>query len=291
MSNPRYICVNATIQPAAEARISPLDRGFLFGDGVYEVIAVLGGRLLDASAHWERLERSLADVGIDFPYTIQAMEESMMKLLELEALTEGLVYLQVSRGADASRSFSPSSASRRTPTVVIFVQSTSLTSPAWLDAGAKAVTTPDLRWSLRFVKSTSLLAQVLAKQSAQQAGVQEAVMTEGRRVTEGASSSIFIVTQEGLLVTRQADQDVLDSITRKRLLLFAEQEGVACEIRPFTVDEMMAAREVFACSATTLVQPLVEVDGKGIGDQKPGPVSRALREAYLRWAAGNQEAR
>jgi D-alanine transaminase len=267
--------------PLAEARISVLDRGFLFADGIYEVAAVIEGRLIDSASHLARLERSAGALDIALPIALADVEGVQKELVRRNGMTEGLVYLQLTRGADETRDFlAPADLS---PTLVMFVQPRAfLDIPAARD-GIAVVTMPDLRWARRDIKSVGLLAQALAKRAAKEAGAQEAWMVEDGFVTEGASSTAFIVTDEGV-VTRPYSQAVLAGCTGAALGALAEESGMALVRRPFTVGEALAAREAFITSASTLCQSVVRIDGQPIGRGVPGPVAMRLRQLYIDFA-------
>lgn len=265
----------------SQARISPLDRGFLFADGIYEVAAVIDGRLIDSQSHLDRLERSTAAIGIPLPLSLAEIEDVQKELVARNGLTEGLVYLQITRGAEEGRDFIAGGAI--TPTLFMFAQDKPfLDSPA-VRTGIKVATVPDLRWQRRDIKSVGLLAQVMAKQAARAAGAQEAWMVEDGFVTEGASSTAFIVTAEGI-ISRPFTQSVLAGCTAAALFALAQESGLVIIRRPFTVAEAIVANEAFITSASTLCQSVVEIDGKTIGTGTPGPVATRLRQLYIDFA-------
>ncbi len=274
----RHVFVNGSILPYEQASISIMDRGFLFADGVYEVSAVLDGRLVDNDAHLARLIRSLGEISIRSPFSTQQWTGFQQELIEKDALVEGIVYMQVTRGV-AERDFVFPKEDK--PTTVMFTQQKNIVASPLAATGAAVVTVPDLRWKRRDIKSVALLPQVLAKQHASMAGANEAFMVENGHVTEGGSSTAFIVTHDNVVVTRPLSNDILPGITRQAILALAEQGLVRIEERPFTVEEMLAAAEVFFTSASTFVTPVVSVDGRQIGDGRPGPRTLALREAYI----------
>lgn len=267
--------------PLAKARISPLDRGFLFADGVYEVAAVIDGKLVDSASHLARLERSAGEIGIALPLSLAAIEVVQKELVARNGLVEGLVYLQLTRGADETRDFLPSPTTK--PTLFLFAQAKSFLDTPAVRNGIAVVTMPDLRWARRDIKSVGLLAQVLAKRAAVEAGAQEAWMVEEGFVTEGASSTAFIVTGEGI-VTRSHSQAVLPGCTAAALTALAQECGLAVIRRSFTVAEAHSAREAFITSASTLCQSVVRIDGETVGDGRPGPVATRLRALYIDFA-------
>ena len=275
----RIVFVNGEFVPYEEARISIMDRGFLFADGIYEVAAVLNGRLVDNEAHLARLVRCLGEIGIENPYTIAEWTQLEEELVKRNGLVEGLVYMEVTRGVwERDFPFPPADVK---PTVVMFTQEKSITGSKLAETGAKVITVPDLRWKRRDIKSVALLAQVLAKQEAAKAGVSEAWMVEDGYVTEGGSSTAFIITRDGRIVTRPLSNAILPGITRQAVMRLAEEQGLTLEERLFTVDEALDAAEAFYTSASAFVMPTVEMDGKPIADGKPGPLTRRLRTLYL----------
>ena len=274
----RTVFVNGHFVPAAEASVSVMDRGFLFGDGIYEVAAVIGGRLVDNEAHLARLDRSLAAIRIPNPYGTGEWTRLEEELVRRNELAEGLVYMQVTRGA-AERDFAfPAGAE---PTVVMFTQPKAILGSPQAETGVAVATVDDLRWKRRDIKSVALLAQVLAKQAAVDAGVYEAWMVEDGFVTEGSSSTAFIVTADGRIVTRPLSHAILPGITRVAIMRLAAETGLAVEERLFSVDEAHAAAEAFLTSASALVLPVVRIDGRPVGGGEPGPVARRLRALYL----------
>ena len=273
--------LNGSFLPLDEARISPLDRGFLFADGVYEVAAVIDGRLIDSASHLARLERSADALGIHLPVSLAQIEAVQTQLIARNGVTEGLVYLQLTRGAEAGRDFL--AAPDIEPTLFLFVADKPVLDVPAVRTGIAVATMADLRWARRDIKSVGLLAQVMAKQAARDAGAQEAWMVEDGFVTEGASSTAFIVTDEGI-VTRPYSQAVLAGCTGAALTALAQESGLAVVHRPFTVAEALAAREAFIASASTLCQSVVRIDGQRIGDGTPGPVAMRLRALYIAFA-------
>ena len=270
--------LNGTYLPLEEVRISPLDRGFLFADGIYEVTAVIDGKLVDSASHLARLERSTAAIGIPMPIPAADIEAAQKELVARSGLTEGLVYLQITRGVDASRDFLPSPGMQ--PTLFMFMQDKPVIDLPGVKAGVAVATMPDLRWARRDIKSIGLLAQAMAKQAAKDAGAQEAWMIEDGFVTEGASSTAFIVTDEGI-VTRPYSQAVLPGCTGAALTALAQESGIAVIRRPFTLAEALAAKEAFMTSASTLCLSIVRIDGQPVGDGLPGPVAMRLRTLYI----------
>jgi D-alanine transaminase len=277
-ASPRIVYVNGRFLPIEEASIPVMDRGFLFGDGIYEVTAVLDGKFIDNTPHLERLDRSLSAIGIRNPMTIAEWTAVQRELATRNRLREGLIYIEVTRGVYEREFTCPPDIA---PTVVMFTQAKSVRTNANLEKGAAVITVPDLRWARRDIKSTALLAQVLAKQAAKAAGVAEAWMVEDGVVTEGASSTAFIVTHSGEIVTRPLSQAVLPGITRQTVMRLAEKHGLKLTERLFTVQEALQAREAFLTSASTIALPIVKIDDKPVGDGMPGPIAKDLRNLYL----------
>jgi D-alanine transaminase len=274
--------VNGSFVPLAEAKVSILDRGFLFADGIYEVAAVLDGRLVDNASHLVRLQRSVGEIALPLPETLERIQEIQKELVARNALDSGLLYLEVTRGADAGRDFVfPKGV---TPTLVMFVSAKDIINAPNAKAGIGVITVPDIRWTRRDIKSVALLAQVLAKQAAAEAGCGEAWMIEDGVVTEGGSSSAFILTQDDVIVTRNNSNAILPGCTRKAVVALAEERQLKVEERPFSVAEALAAKEAFITSASSFVQPVVTIDGKPVGGGKVGPMATRLREIYVEFA-------
>ena len=274
--------VNGRYVPHARAAVHVEDRGFQFADGVYEVVAIRSGRLVDEERHLDRLDRSLGELRIPWPCERRVLRLVMRQLLERNGVRDGLIYIQVTRGT-APRDFRFPSAAR--PTLVMTTRRTRLAANA--EAGVRVITIPDIRWKRRDIKTVGLLPQVLGKQEATERGAFEAwQVDEDGSVTEGTSSNAWIVTAAGVLVTRPASHAILNGITRQSILRVAAEEGLRFEERPFGLDEAFAAREAFMSSATSFVTPVLRIDDRTVGDGSPGPLSRRLLEAYLAYAGG-----
>lgn len=274
----RIVYVNGAYEPENAARISVFDRGFLFGDGVYEVTAVLDGKLVDFDSHLARLGRSLKEIELTLPVPHEGLRELHEALIAENNVGEGIVYLQISRGP-AERDFAyPESP---TPTVVAFTQSRPLIKNPFAETGVNVITTPDIRWKRRDIKSVSMLGQVMGKQAAKRQGAYEAWMVEDGFVTEGTSSSAFILDADGVLRTQPLGPHILPGVTRRAILRLAKEDGVRLEERPFGVEEAYSAREAFLTAASAFVLPVVAIDGHAIGDGVPGPISRAFRAHYI----------
>ena len=274
----RTVYVNGEYVPEEDAKISIFDRAFLFADGVYEVTAVIDGKLVDFEPHMQRLHRSLKELEMGQPITDAELREMHEQLTARNNITEGLIYMQVTRGV-AEREFAyPEDAKQ---TIVAFTQVKELAESAKAKTGIKIISIPDIRWHRRDIKSTGMLAQAMGKEAAQRAGVDDAWMVEDGVVTEGTSNTAFIVTDGNHLVTRPLSNKILPGITRRTILKLAESGEISFEERPFTIDEAKGASEAFLTSASSFVMPVVEIDGARIGGGQPGPVTRKLREMYI----------
>jgi D-alanine transaminase len=276
----RTVYVNGEYLPEDEARVSVFDRGFLMADGVYEVVSVLGGKLIDFAGHMVRLRRSLSELAITEPLTDDDYLAAHRELIARNAISDGLVYLQVTRGNPGDRDFAyPPEGT--TPTVVMFTQS----KPGLADApaaktGWTVVSVPDLRWGRRDIKTVQLLYPSMAKMEAKARGADDAWMVEEGRVTEGTSNNAYIV-RGNTIVTRELSHDILHGITRAAVLRFAAEAQMQVEERAFTIDEAQQADEAFVTSASAFVMPVVRIDDAPIGTGAVGPVATRLREIYL----------
>jgi len=279
----RIVYVNGEYVGEREAKVSVFDRGFLFADGVYEVSAVLGGKLVDNEAHLRRLDRSLSELAMRCPVPLTDIPAIQRRLIADNGVEEGMVYLQVSRGV-ADRDFAFPAQER--PSLVMFTQAKPLTDSPAATRGIRVVSHPDIRWARRDIKTVQLLAQSLAKQAAVAAGADDAWMVEDGFVTEGSSNNAFIVTADGVLVTRQLGTDILHGITRRAVLEIAGEEGLTVEERPFTLAEAQRAAEAFSTSASSFVMPVVAIDGHTVSQGVPGPVTQKLRARYIELAKG-----
>lgn len=284
MSRTAY--VNGTYQPLSQAAIHVEDRGFLFGDGIYEVWGIHAGRLMDFDGHMARLERSLDELKIARPMSRAALGAVLRETVRRNRIREGLLYLEVTRGSARRDHAFPDPSTP--PSVVAFARSLS---PSKLDATAKAgiatISQPDIRWGRCDIKTVNLLPNVLAKQAARESGAAEALLIDDMGlVTEGAAANVWIVDKDGKLRTRDIQANILRGITREGLKAIAQAQGLELEERAFSLDEVKSAREVFISSATTYATPVVSVDGFRIGDGKPGPVALKLRDLYLQKSRG-----
>ncbi len=273
----RIIYVNGAYKRYQEAAVHVEDRGFQFADAVYEVIEVLGGRLVDATRHLARLERSLGELAIAPPMSAKALLHVIGEVIRRNRVRDGIVYMQVTRGAGPREFALPGP--ETLPTLVVFARSQPRS--RFLDlaeTGIAVKTLPDNRWGRCDIKTVMLLPAILAKDAARREGAREAwFLDSSGAITEGASSNAWIVTTDGVLVTRQLDREILPGITRATVMDVAKAEGLKIEERAFTREEALSAREAFITSATNTVMPVVSVDGKAIGDGRPGPLARRLR--------------
>jgi len=273
----RTVYVNGEYLAEEDAKISIFDRGFLMADGVYEVTSILGGKMIDFAGHMKRLARSLGELDMAPPETDDEIEAIHRELIRANDLTEGLVYLQVTRGA-ADRSFLFPEGVKSS--LVMFSQVMNLMESPTAASGIKVISLPDIRWGRRDVKTIQLLAPSLGKMAAKAAGVDDAWLVEDGRVTEGTSNNAYIV-KDGKIITRDLSHDILSGITRTAVLRFAREAQMEVVERPFTIAEAMGADEAFVTSATTFVTAVVEVDLQTLGDGTPGPIAQRLREIYL----------
>jgi D-alanine transaminase len=274
----RTVYVNGEYLPEEEAKVSVFDRGFLFADGVYEVTSVLGGKLIDFAGHATRLKRSLGELDMASPVTDDELLAIHRELVARNGIEDGLVYLQVTRGA-ADRDFAfPTDA---TPTLVMFTQSKpGLADNPLARTGMRVISIPDIRWGRRDIKTVQLLYPSMGKMMAKKAGADDAWMVEDGVVTEGTSNNAYIVKGD-TIVTRHLGTEILHGITRAAVLRFAREAQMKVEERPFTIDEAQAADEAFITSASAFVMPVVAIDGAELGAGTPGPVATRLREIYL----------
>lgn len=267
---------NGSFMPLSEVRISPLDRAFLFGDAVYEVIPVYAGQTFLLDPHLDRLERSLRELCIRNPHRRMEWIDIIHGLIEQNGGGNLSVYLQVSRGADTRRdhAFPPDSVP---PTV--FCMASTLTEPHPEQLGMRAITLPDQRWSRCDIKSTALLANLLARQAARDAGAGEAILLRDGHLSEGSASSVIIV-KKGVLIRRPAGPEVLPGTTTDAVFAAAARSGLACLDEMISEQRLRQADEIWIAAATRGITPVLELDGKKIGDGRPGPVWRQVAAAF-----------
>jgi D-alanine transaminase len=280
----RLAYLNGRFVRQAEAGVSIEDRGFQLGDGIYEVWAVMDGKLADAEGHFARLERSLGELSIAMPMSRAALTIALRETVRRNRVRHGIVYLQVTRGVARRDHAFPNPPVA--PTVVITARSTNASAAeARAAKGVGVITLPENRWGRCDIKSVNLLPNVLAKQAAKEQGAFEAWFVDGQGlVTEGASSNAWIVDKDGVLRTRDIGANILRGVTRLSLVDVARQAGYRVEERPFTVAEAKEAREAFLTGAGAMVMPIVSIDGEPVANGHPGEVARTLRAAYIRWA-------
>lgn len=257
-----------------EVHIHYEDRGYQFGDGVYEVFRVYGGKVFELNAHLERLERSASEIRMNLPVTLERMSELIQELIQRQNVVEGTIYLQVTRGY-APRYHPIPKVSE--PILTAYAKSVPRPIKA-TEEGVGAITAEDIRWLRCDIKSLNLLGSVLCKQKAVDAGVFEALLHRDGTVTEGSSSNVMIV-ENGALVTHPANHLILNGITRMAVLDLARQSGIPVREETYDLNRLFAADEVFLTGTTTEIAPIITVDGKPVGNGKPGPVTRRLQDA------------
>ncbi|MEM7734119.1 MAG: D-amino-acid transaminase [Pseudomonadota bacterium] len=280
MTNMRTVYLNGEYLNEDEAKVSIFDRSFLMADGVYEVTSVLGGKLIDFEGHKVRLLRSLNELDMQKPEEFDDLLDIHRELVRINEIEDGLVYLQVSRGA-ADRDFMYPDPDEVKPTLVLFTQSKPglANSPA-SQKGMKVISIDDIRWGRRDIKTVQLLYPSMGKMMAKKAGCDDAWMIQDGYVTEGTSNNAYIV-KDGKIITRQLSNDILHGITRAAVLRFAEEAQMEVVERSFTIEEAKEADEAFITSASAFVMPVVEIDGVALGDGTPGTVAKRMREIYL----------
>jgi len=277
----RTVYLNGEYMPEGEAKVSIFDRGFLMADGVYEVTSVLDGKLIDFEGHAVRLERSLNELDMASPISMDDLLEVHRELVRLNDINEGMIYLQITRGAPDDRDFVFPDPAKVPSTIVLFTQNKpGLADNPVAKKGIKVISIEDQRWGRRDIKTVQLLYPSMGKMMAKAAGADDAWLVEDGKVTEGTSNNAYIV-KGGKIITRELSNDILHGITRKAVLRFAREAQMEVEERSFTIEEAQNADEAFITSASTFVMPVVEVDGAKLGDGTPGPVAARLREIYL----------
>jgi D-alanine transaminase len=269
--------VNGRYLPHAQAMVHIEDRGYQFADGIYEYIAFYNRTLLDAELHFARLERSLRELQIAPPAATAALRIIIRELIERNGRDDGGLYIQATRGVAKRDHPFPKHAKS---SLVMTIAAAKSPKPQEIEDGVKVITTADIRWARRDVKSVSLLANILAKQEASHKKVREAWLIEDNIITEGSTSNAYIVTKSGELVTHQADEHILGGVTRDVVLKLARKGGIPVAERPFSVVEMKDAAEAFMTSTSVNVLPVTTIDDKPVGSGKPGPVTRKLQELY-----------
>lgn len=277
----RTVYVNGEYLPETEAKVSIFDRGFLMADAVYEVTSVLGGKLIDFDGHAVRLERSLNQLDMPHPISKDDLLEVHRELVRLNGIEEGMIYLQISRGAPNDRDFVFPDPEVTKPTIVLFTQNKpGLARSPMAQKGMKVISIEDVRWGRRDIKTVQLLYPSMGKMMAKKAGCDDAWMVEDGFVTEGTSNNAYII-KGNKIITRALSNDILHGITRAAVLRFAREAQMDVEERNFTISEAQDADEAFITSASTFVMPVVEIDGKAVGTGSVGPMATRLREIYL----------
>jgi len=280
----RIAYVNGRYRRHRDAAVHVEDRGYQFADGVYEVCEVRGGRLVDERRHLARLTRSLGELRIGLPMPLTALSVVLHETVRRNRVRDGIVYLQVTRGvARRDHAFPPAGTA---PSIVVTARALDTAKAERTAAeGIAVVTLADNRWARPDIKSVALLPNILAKQAARDRGAREAWLIDAKGcITEGASSNAWIVTAGGEVVTRPVDNSILNGISRAVVLDAIAAQGLRLAERPFTVAEAHAAREAFVTAASQIVQPVISIDGKPVGDGRPGPVATALRRQFHRHA-------
>lgn len=273
-----FAYVNGRYELQRDAGVHIEDRGYQFADGVYEVIAVQNGHLIDEAAHLDRLERSLSALAIAQPMGRRPLGLVMRRLLEKNRIDNGMVYLQVTRGVAARNHAFPEGMK---PSIVMTARRMKPFSLSHFRQGVCVITLPDTRWKRCDIKSISLLPNILSKQEAVRSGAFEAWLVDDMgNITEGASSNAWIVTEDAKVVTRDTGSAILNGITRQRIIALARENGLSLEERPFSSEEAMQATEAFTTSSTALLRPVVKIDGKMIANGAPGPFSLKLLDLY-----------
>ena len=278
----RIAYANGRYVRQAEAMINIEDRGYQFADGVYEVIAVVNGRLVDGEQHFDRLQRSLEGLHMESPCDRRILPLIMMQVLRRNHIDHGFVYLQITRGVAPRDHAFP--ARNTVSSIVVTASRKKLPTAANIAQGVKIVMVPETRWSRPDIKTVSLLPNVLAKQDAVERGAYEAWFVDrAGMITEGSSTNAWIVVDGKEIITRPLSQDILAGITRQTLISIARESNLVVTERPFSIDEALAAKEAFLTSTTSFVMPVVAIDDTPIGDGKPGDVSLQLFDAYCRY--------
>ncbi|WP_086321765.1 D-amino acid aminotransferase [Campylobacter devanensis] len=272
------VFLNGEFVDKDSAKISIFDRGFIFGDGIYEVVPVINSIIVEKDGFWDRFQRSLNEISLNLPYTNDEFESILNNLIDINSLKEGGLYIQITRGV-APRDFSFIKGVK--PTIMAFAFSDSVLEHPAAKSGITIISTPDIRWKRRDIKSISLLGQCYAKNQATIAGADECFMVEDGYVTEAGSSSAFII-KDGALITKPLSNEILPGIRRQRLLNLAKDIGLQIQERKFSMDEVYNADECFISAATIILLPVIKADGKAINGGKIGEYTIKLRELYKR---------
>ena len=280
----RIAYVNGRYLPHGAAGVHIEDRALQLGDGIYEVAAISGGKMIDLEEHLDRMERSLREIGMDMPMARAALKLVMHEMMTRNRVRDGLLYMQVSRGAVRRDHPIPDIAPRPTLIMTVRAQDPAVVKKKLTD-GIGVITRPDQRWARRDIKTVQLLPNLLAKTEARKANAYEAwLVDDDGFVTEGASTTAWIVDEDGHVVTRQLSHDILPGVTRRVIIEAAADGQLAIVQRKFTVEEALKAREAFLSSASGAAVPVVKIDGKAIGDGAPGPLTRRIQALYAQKA-------
>lgn len=277
----RIAYVNGRYVRHADAKVHVEDRGYQFADGVYEVCEVRHGMIVDMTRHLDRLGRSLSELRIDWPMHRSSLANVIREVLRRNRVRNGLFYLQVTRGVAKRDHVFPAAGTK--PSIVVTAKSTDPRVIAAKNAnGIRAITVPDNRWDRVDIKTVGLLSNALARQQAKEAGAQEAIYVDADgMVKEGAATNVWMVDQDGTLLTRPAEHGILRGITRTTLMDVAKVLDLTIREEAFSVEKMLGAREVFITAATSICFPVVEIDGRTIANGHPGSVSQKIREAFF----------
>lgn len=277
MKESDIVFLNGEFLPKDKAKISVFDRGFIFGDGIYEVVPVMNGKMVDKIEFLERFKRSLKEIALNFPYKDSEFESILNELIAKNALKEGGVYMQITRGV-ASRDFAFTKGLQ--PTIMAFVYEANIQNNELASKGISVVSVPDIRWKRRDIKSISLLAQCYAKEMAVNAGADEGFMVENGKVTEATSASAFII-KDKTLITKPFSNEILPGIRRQNILKFARELNLSVAERAFSMNEVYEADEVFISAASLPILGVIKADGKVIANSKVGKFTQLLRQRYL----------
>lgn len=277
MKESDIVFLNGEFLPKDKAKISVFDRGFIFGDGIYEVVPVMNGKMVDKIEFWERFKRSLKEIELNFPYKDSEFESILNELIAKNALKEGGVYMQITRGI-ASRDFAFTKGLK--PTIMAFVYAANIQNNELASKGISVVSVPDIRWKRRDIKSISLLAQCYAKEMAVNAGADEGFMVENGKVTEATSASAFII-KDKTLITKPFSNEILPGIRRQNILKFSRELNLSVVERAFSMNEVYEADEVFISAASLPILGVIKADGKVIANGKVGKFTQQLRQRYL----------
>ena len=277
----RTVYVNGQYLPEEEAKVSIFDRGFLMADGAYEVTSVIGAKLIDFDGHVARLKRSLNELYMPLPISRKELLVVHRKLVSLNRVDEGLIYIQITRGAPGDRDFVFPDPQKTPQTIILFTQNKpGLAQNPTAKKGLKVISIKDIRWGRRDIKTIQLLYPSMGKMMAKEAGADDAWMVQDGTVTEGTSNNAYII-KNGQIITRALSNDILHGITRSAVLRFAKEAQMQVVERNFSIEEAQQAEEAFITSASTFVMPVIEIDKQTLGGGVPGPLVTRLREIYL----------